>query len=139
MTWPDWNTEPAHPCLTEEAMPKDLELTESPPSPVTFAICRPGPTHLTNEEIIAQKQVDEEMFKFCPPLPAEMIMEDLAGRLPYRCPGGLKDGEWETWFDLKGMCLNLSMKHAILADDLFRKGILPSLCYWGDEMEVLGN
>jgi hypothetical protein len=40
---------------------------------------------------------------------------------------------------LKGMYLNVSMKHATLADDSFKKGILPSPCYWGDEMEVLGN
>jgi hypothetical protein len=109
-------------------MPKDLESTEPPPSPVT-AHCRPGPYHPTDEEKAAKKREFEELLRLCPPLPEEMIMEDYAGRLPYRCPGGLRDGEWETWFDLKGMYLNVSMKHATLADD----------CYWGDEMEVLGN
>jgi hypothetical protein len=121
--------------------------SEPPPSPVTFAICWPGPTHLTDEEIIAQKQELEEQLRLCPPLPEEMsdsapadleVMEEYAGRLPHRCPDGPKDFEWEAWFDLIGMYLNPSMINAILADDSFRKGILPSPCYWGDEMAVLG-
>ena len=81
------------------------------------------------------------MLRFCPPLPDEMsdpapedldVMEEYAGRLPHRCPDGPKDGEWEAWFDLIGMYLYLSMTYAILAEDTFRKGMLPSPYHWGD-------
>jgi hypothetical protein len=86
--------------------------SETPPSPVTFACCCPGPyAGLTDEEIIAKKQELEEQLRLCPPLPEEMsdsapadleVMKEYAGRLPHRCPDGLEDFEWEAWFDLIG-------------------------------------